>query len=67
MTETKHEAKLGRLREVLQHDVDAVLVLDPTNIFYLTGFRGLEAQDREAYALVRPDAGAACDDPVAVT
>jgi Xaa-Pro aminopeptidase len=42
MTETKHEAKLGRLREVLQeHDVDDVLVLNPTNIFYLTGFRGV--------------------------
>ena len=55
MTETKHEAKLSRLREMLQeHDVDAVLVSNPTNIFYLTGFRGLEPQEREAYALVTP-------------
>jgi Xaa-Pro aminopeptidase len=56
MTETKHEANLGRLREMLQeHDVDAVLVSNPTNIFYLTGFRGVEPQEREAYALVTPN------------
>jgi Xaa-Pro aminopeptidase len=50
--QTKYEAKLGRLRAMLQeHDVDGVLVSNPTNIFYLTGFRGLEPQEREAYAL----------------
>jgi Xaa-Pro aminopeptidase len=53
--ENSAEASLGRLREMLQeHNVDAVLVSNPTNIFYLTGFRGLEPQEREAYALVTP-------------
>jgi hypothetical protein len=42
-----------------------MLVSNPTNIFYLTEFRGLEPQEREAYALVTPDAGAACGDLVA--
>jgi Xaa-Pro aminopeptidase len=66
--ENHAEAQLGRLRQMLrEHDVDAVLVSNPTNSFYLTGFRGLEPQEREAYALVTPDAGAACGDPVAVT
>jgi Xaa-Pro aminopeptidase len=49
------DGRLGRLREMLrEHNVDAVLVSNPTNIFYLTGFRGLEPQEREAYALVTP-------------
>jgi Xaa-Pro aminopeptidase len=49
------EGRLGRLREMLrEHDVDAVLVSNPTNIFYLTGFKGVEPQEREAYALVTP-------------
>ena len=53
--ENSAEAGLGRLREMLrEHNVDAVLVSNPTNIFYLTGFRGLEPQEREAYALVTP-------------
>jgi Xaa-Pro aminopeptidase len=53
--ENHAEAQLGRLRQMLrEHDVDAVLVSNPTNSFYLTGFRGLEPQEREAYALVTP-------------
>jgi hypothetical protein len=44
-----------------------MLVSNPTNIFYLTEFRGHEPQEREADALVTPDAGAACGAPVAVT
>ena len=68
MTETEHEAQLGRLCEMLQeHDVDAVLVSNPTNSFYLTGSRGVEPQEREAYVLIRPGDGTICGDPVAVT
>ena len=63
----RDEAKLSTLREMLQeHDIEAVLVSNSTNIFYLTGFRGLEPQEREAYVLVTPDAGATCGDPLAV-
>jgi Xaa-Pro aminopeptidase len=68
MTETKHEAQLGRLRQILrEHDVDAVLVSNPTNSFYLTDFKGVGPQERETCALVTPDVGAACGDPVAIT
>jgi Xaa-Pro aminopeptidase len=62
------EARLDSLREMLEeHGVDAVLVSNPTNIFYLTSFKGVQPQEQEVHALVRPDAGTACGDPVAVT
>jgi Xaa-Pro aminopeptidase len=47
--------------------VDAVLVSNPANTIYLTGFRSLEPQEREVYALVTSDSDVACGDLVAVT
>ena len=35
--------------------LDALLVTDPTNIYYLTGFMGLAPDEREAYVLVTQD------------
>lgn len=39
----------------LPHTVDALLLSDQVNIFYVTGFRGLSPTEREAYALVLPN------------
>ncbi|MEK7165725.1 MAG: Xaa-Pro peptidase family protein [Patescibacteria group bacterium] len=40
---------------MLLEKIDALLVTDPDNIRYLSGFYGLAPQEREAYALVTAD------------
>lgn len=42
--------KLKRLEQLIkQSGLDGFLVTNPTNIFYLTGFKGLLSTDRESY------------------
>ncbi len=38
----------------LFNNVNAILITNPTNIRYLTGFVGVEPQEREAYCLLTP-------------
>ena len=46
---------LKRFGQILNtENLDGFLVSNPTNIFYLTGFKGLLSQDREAYLVCSP-------------
>lgn len=46
---------IGFMRSVLLTDTDGLFVTNPTNVRYLTGFRGVSPEEREAYALVTTD------------
>ena len=47
------EERLKKLQKLLlQNNLDALLVTNPYNIFYLTGFIGLSPEEREATVLI---------------
>lgn len=47
------QSKLGQIKNALaEKNLDAAIVTNPTNIFYLTGFKGLSPQEREAILIV---------------
>ncbi|KKS86659.1 MAG: Peptidase M24 [Candidatus Gottesmanbacteria bacterium GW2011_GWB1_43_11] len=47
--------QFNNYNSLMLQSLDALLVTDPTNIYYLTGFMGLAPDEREAYVLVTQD------------
>ena len=46
-------ARIQKLNKILiEKGLDALIVTSPTNIFYLTGFRGVSPLEREAILLI---------------
>lgn len=49
------DKRLAQFREILrQNKLDGFVVTNPTNIFYLTGFRGISPQERESILVFNP-------------
>ncbi len=47
------QSKLGQIKNALaEKNLDALIVTNPTNIFYLTGFKGLSPTEREAVLII---------------
>ena len=53
MAHSNHQQRIEKVQDLLkQNSLDALLISNPHNIFYLTGFIGLAPEDREAFTLV---------------
>jgi Xaa-Pro aminopeptidase len=47
------QSRLGKIKSALaEKNLDALIVTNPTNIFYLTGFRGVSPTEREATVII---------------